>query len=92
MANASHKGLGRKSGVEHVGDTPPDALDRDDFANEIHGRNSLQGNDQKGVHNERRTMAQEKRETEGLIESFENMDPKTRAERGTQGRDPQAGG
>jgi hypothetical protein len=71
--------MGRKSGVEHVGDTPPDAFDRDDMASEIHGRNSLQGNDQKRVHNERRTLPGEKREPEGVIESFENMDPKRRA-------------
>jgi hypothetical protein len=73
--------MGRKNGVEHVGDTPSDALDRDDFADEIHGRNSLQGNDQKRVHNERRTMPDEKRETEGLIESFEKLDPKKRVGR-----------
>jgi hypothetical protein len=64
-----------------VGDTPPDALDQDDFANEIHGRNSLRGNDQGRVHNERRTMPDEKRETEGLIESFEKLDPQKRVER-----------
>ena len=81
MANASHKGMGAKTGVEHVGDTSPDAFDADDMASEIKGRNSLQGNDQSNVHNERQRVAEEKRETEGLIESFENMDPKTRAER-----------
>ncbi len=81
MANASHKGMGTKSGVEHVGETSPDAFDQDDFANEIKGRNKLQGNDQVRTHNERLVMAQEKRETEGLIESFENMDPKVRAEK-----------
>ena len=79
MARASHRGMGTKSGIEHVGDTSPDALDEDDFANEIKGRNSLQGEDQERVHSQRTTVAQEKRETEGLIESFENIDPKTRA-------------
>ena len=79
MARASHRGMGTKSGIEHVGDTSPDALDEDDFANEIKGRNSLQGEDQERAHNQRTTVAQEKRETEGLIESFENIDPKTRA-------------
>ena len=81
MANASHKGMGTKTGVEHVGETSPDAFDQDDFANEIKGRNSLHGNDQGKVHNERLVVADEKRETEGLIESFENMDPELRAER-----------
>lgn len=81
MARASHRGMGSKTGIEHVGDTSPDALDQDDFANEIKGRNSLQGEDQQRVHSQRTTVAEEKRETEGLIESFENMDPKTRAGR-----------
>ncbi len=81
MARASHRGMGEKTGVEHVGATSPEALDEDDFANEIKGRNSLQGEDQGRVHNQRTTVPEEKRETEGLIESFENIDPKTRAER-----------
>ena len=79
MARASHRGMGAKTGIEHVGDTSPDALDEDDFASEIKGRNSLQGEDQSRSRNERLAMAGEKRETEGLIESFENMDPKVRA-------------
>ncbi len=79
MAKASHKGMGRKGGVEHVGDTPPDAFDRDDFAADIQGRNSLQGNDQKRVHNERRAVPDAKRETDGVVESFEKLDKKRRA-------------
>ena len=79
MANASHKGMGSKTGVEHVGDTSPEAFDQDDFANEIKGKNKLQGTDQGRFHNERLVVADEKREPEGLIESFENMDPKVRA-------------
>ena len=81
MANASHKGMGSKTGVQFVGDTSPDAFDQDDIANVIKGRNSLQGNDQGRVHNERQVMADEKRDTEGVVESFENMDPKVRAAR-----------
>ena len=81
MANASHKGMGVKTGVEHVGDTSPDAFDQDDIASEIKGKNSLHGQDQGRHHNERQSVAEEKREPEGLIESFENMDPKVRAAR-----------
>ena len=81
MANASHKGMGTKAGVEHVGDTSPDAFDQDDIASEIKGKHKLHGNGQDRVHNERQSVAEEKRETEGLIESFENMDPKVRAAR-----------
>ncbi len=79
MANASHKGMGTKNGVQYVGETSPDAFDQDDFAGEIKGRRSLQGNSQDRGHNERLTMPDEKRETESLIESFEKMDPKARA-------------
>ena len=79
MANASHKGMGSKTGVEHVGATSPEAFDQDDFANEIKGKNKLQGTDQGRFHNERLAVAGEKREPEGVIESFENMDPKVRA-------------
>ena len=81
MAKASHKGMGRKGGVEFVGDTPSDSLDRDDFAGEMQGRNKLHGNDQGRVHNQRRTVPDEKRETEGVRESFERIDPKKRAGR-----------
>ncbi|MYZ48803.1 hypothetical protein [Propylenella binzhouense] len=81
MANASHRGMGTKKGTEFVGDTSPEALDQDDLASDIHGRNSLQGNDQSRVHNEREAVADSKRETEGLIESFERADPKKRAPR-----------
>jgi hypothetical protein len=71
--------MGQKTGVEHVGDASPEALDQDDFASEMKGRNKLHGNDQVRVHSERHTQAGEKRETEGLIESFEKIDPKARA-------------
>lgn len=81
MAKAGHKGMGVKTGVPYVGDTSPDAFDQDDIANELKGKNKLHGNGQDRVHNERHTVAEEKRETESLIESFENMDPKVRAER-----------
>ncbi|MGQ7791262.1 hypothetical protein ACUN0C_02510 [Faunimonas sp. B44] len=79
MANASRKGMGEKTGSQFVGDTSPEAFDQDDMASEIQGRNSLQGNDQTRTHNQREAVAGSKRETEGVIESFEKMDPKKRA-------------
>ena len=79
MARASHKGMGEKRGTQFVGDTSPEAFDQDDIANEIKGKNSLQGNDQARVHNERVAVAESNRQTEGVIESFEKMDPKVRA-------------
>jgi hypothetical protein len=85
MANASKKmgaGIPGPKGFAHVGPQDPDvALDEDDFASEIKGRNSLQGNDQRRVHSERHVGAGAVRKTEGVIESFENMDPKARASR-----------
>lgn len=75
MANASKHGMGVKGGVEHVGPTPADeAFDIDDLADEIHGRNKLQGNDQSNVHNERIRQAGETRRTEGVVESFEKSE------------------
>lgn len=39
----------------------------------------MQGNDQENVHNQRETMPEESDRTEGVVESFERMDPKARA-------------
>lgn len=81
MANASKTGMGVKGGVEHVGPTPADeAFDIDDIADEIHGRNSLQGNDQANVHNERIRQAGATHKTEGVVESFEKGDKPERSE------------
>jgi hypothetical protein len=89
MARASHKGMGEKRGSQFVGETSPEAFDQDDLASDIKGRNSLQGNDQGRVHSERVAVAESKRETEGVIESFENMDARTRSEReGGKPKDP----
>ena len=85
MAKAGRKmggGIPGPKGFPHVGPQDPDeVLDEDDFASEIKGRNSLQGNDQTRVHSERHVEAGGTRKTEGVIESFENMDPKTRSNR-----------
>lgn len=52
-----------------------------DLANDKMGNNELQGNDQEDVRNQRHAVPDAKVETEGVIESFENMDPKLRAKR-----------
>lgn len=59
----------------------PSELTTGDFANERMGRNSLQGNDQEDVRNQRHAVPDEKQDAEGVIESFENLDPETRADR-----------
>src|SRR5690349_11874892 len=71
MANASNKKMGGganpgPNGHQFVGQENPDeAFDEDDIASEIKGRNSLQGNDQGRVHDERLTQAASTRKTEG---------------------------
>ena len=69
------------------GDTPRRNVNRNvrltegALADERMGKNSLQGNDQSNIQNQRYALPDEKDETEDLIESFENLDPLTRAER-----------
>lgn len=52
--------------------------DESDLGQEIQGNNRLQGNDQVSVRNQRRTMPEENETTEGVVESFERMDPRKR--------------
>lgn len=59
MANASKKGGGMGGGTvghQSTGTTDPDILDEHDLANEMHGKNRLQGNDQSRVPNQRLTV------------------------------------
>ncbi len=60
MANASKKGggmgAGGTGGLQHVGTTNPAILDEHDLANEIHGTNRLQGEDQSRFPNQRLTQ------------------------------------
>jgi hypothetical protein len=46
---------------------------------QIQGNNQLIGNDQVRAHNERRGIPGETTRTQGVVESFELMDPKKRA-------------
>jgi hypothetical protein len=83
MARADKKmsrGDAGPKGHQHVGDENPDeAFDQDDIASEIKGRSSLQGVDQGQFRGERHAEADAKRKTEGVVESFRRLDPKTRA-------------
>jgi hypothetical protein len=60
MANASKKGKGMGGGAvvghPNLGTTDPNLIDEDDLANHMKGNNSLQGNDQGRVRNQRLTM------------------------------------
>jgi hypothetical protein len=62
-----------------AGQGGPDLPDESDIAQQAQGNNQLQGNDQKKKHNQRGTMPGETTRTEGVVESFERMDPKKRA-------------
>ncbi|MEJ8574419.1 hypothetical protein [Microbaculum marinum] len=83
MANAGKQmgaGQGGPRGQQHVGLTDPnEALDQDDFQNEIKGENRLQGNDQANVRNERHAVPHARRKTWGILETFRRMDPRRRA-------------
>jgi hypothetical protein len=52
-----------------------------DLANQKMGNNQLQGNDQEDVRNQRHAVPDADPNAEGVIESFENMDPQVRAAR-----------
>lgn len=56
-----------------------DRLHRADFAQDIMGRNSLQGDDQEKVHNQRHDMPESKSEPDDVMESFEKLDKDKRA-------------
>lgn len=57
-----------------------------DLAQDRMGKNSLQGDDQRNIQNQRHSVPDEKQESEGVIESFENMDAETRAQRDQERR------
>ena len=54
-------------------------LARSDIASEEMGRNSLQGNDQANVRNQRQAVPDVKTETDGIVESFRKLDKDERA-------------
>ena len=58
-----------------------------DLAQDKMGRNSLQGNDQADVRNQRKAVAGVKREADDVIESFRKIDKDVRAEKDLGKRD-----
>lgn len=90
MANAGKK-MGKhptgQQGAKPGGEAAPGELpDEFTFADEIAGRNSLQGNDQENVHNERQAQAGATGETEDLLESFEKTQKQKEASRAKKDR------
>ncbi len=66
--------------MENHGKTKkPEHLTESDFAQDKMGDNSLQGNDQERVRNQRHAVPDVKLETDGVIESFEKLDKDKRA-------------
>lgn len=63
----------RKSGARE------ETLTRSDIASHEMGRNSLQGDDQANVRNERQAVPDVKTETDGVVESFRKLDQDVRA-------------
>jgi hypothetical protein len=73
------KGMGNESSSGHrVGSADPATTDESDLAPQSQGNNQLQGNDQGKKHTERGAVAMERGDTEGVVESFEKIDPKRR--------------
>ncbi len=56
-------------------------LARADLADDEMGRNSLQGDDQANVRNERHAVPDTRLETDGIVESLEKLDKDVRAVR-----------
>jgi hypothetical protein len=74
-------GSNAQHGAKTAGVPGNNAIDEFDLASDIKGNNRLMGNNQNSMHNERQSMAMERGETDGLIESFEKLDKDVRAER-----------
>ena len=75
------KGMGNSGSTGHqtAGTNDPNLPDESEMTQQIQGNNQLAGNDQIRAHNERRGMPGETTRTQGVVESFELMDPKKRA-------------
>lgn len=57
----------------------PDKIKRSDLAQREMGDNSLQGEDETNLRNQRRAVPNVKQEADDVIESFEKADDETRA-------------
>lgn len=56
-------------------------IDETDLAQDKMGDNDLQANDQRNVRNQREAVPDVKKETDGVVESFEKLDKDVRAKR-----------
>ena len=75
------KGMGNQGSTGHqtTGTNDRKLPDESEMTQQIQGNNQLIANDQLRAHNERRGMPGETTRTQGVVESFELMDPAKRA-------------
>ncbi|SER59881.1 hypothetical protein SAMN05216548_1294 [Faunimonas pinastri] len=80
MAKAGQHGMGHGTveGHQHVGTTDPAIPDEGDLGAQIHNENKRYGDDARGA-DHRKTQAGSTDEAEGVVESFEKLDPKARS-------------
>lgn len=78
---------GKKGGNARDGNNPRNVTETD-LAGRKMGENSLQGDDQHNVHNQRHAVPDEKTETDDIIEGLEKMDKDERARRESGKKDP----
>jgi len=71
----------RKHKQTRRGTTSAKDLKETDLAQDKMGKNSLQGDDQARVRNQRHAVPDAKTETDSIIESLEKLDKDTRARR-----------
>jgi DnaJ-class molecular chaperone len=81
MARAG-KGMGNQASTGHqcVGALNPRLPDESDFSPEMQGKNRLAGSNRVRSRNERQAVPGDTTQTQGVVEAFELMDPKRRAE------------
>jgi hypothetical protein len=77
------KGMGNQGTTGHQNGGREDARlpDESDMTQQVQGNNQLAGNDQVRAHNERRGVPGETTQAQGVVESFELLDPAKRAAR-----------
>jgi hypothetical protein len=77
------KGMGNQASTGHQtsGNADPGLPDESEMTQQVQGNNQLQANDQIRARNERRGVPGETTKTQGVVESFELLDPKVRASR-----------
>jgi hypothetical protein len=83
------KGMGQGvGGPLPAGTTDPDIPDESVLAEDIVGKNKLQGTDQSEFRNQRLRVPDEDPNPEGVVESFDLLDPAERAKRTFKHRRP----